>query len=123
MRNYNVYLSGMEKANIEKVFFLEHLDINDYDKIIDFGCARGDILKICGSINKSAELIGIDNDSYMREIAKSNVPNASFYSSLEHVLNLNGKTLIILNSVLHEIEDYKDTLLSMFKRNRCHFSH
>lgn len=44
-RNYNIYLKGMEKANDEKLFFLEHIDINTFDTIIDFGCGRADVLK------------------------------------------------------------------------------
>ena len=46
-RNYNVYLSGMEKANVEKLFFLKHIDLNDFNTVIDFGCGKGDILKAC----------------------------------------------------------------------------
>lgn len=109
MRNYNTYLSGMEKANKEKLFFLDLLNINDFDTIIDFGCGKGDILKKCAGGNR--KLIGIDKDDFMREIAKENVniPSAIFETELKREM-ITHKTLIIFSSVLHEIENYWTTL-------------
>ena len=114
MRNYNVYLKGMEKGNSEKLFFLDLIDLNNFDLIIDFGCGKGDILKACQSADgKHRTLIGIDHDPVMRKIAEKNVPTAYFYDSLAMVAHLpldgspliDEKTLIIFSSVLHEVED------------------
>ena len=52
MRNYNVYLKGMEKGNSEKLFFLDLIDLNNFDLIIDFGCGKGDILKAWSVIGR-----------------------------------------------------------------------
>lgn len=103
MRNYTTYLKGMKKGNREKLFFLNKIDLNNYDTIIDFGCGKGDILKACADGKRN--LIGIDCDPVMINYAKRNVPHAKFYSTLTKSM-LNEKTLIIFSSVLHEIESY-----------------
>lgn len=107
MRNYNTYLKGMEKSNKEKLFFLNYINLNDFDKVIDFGCGKGDILKACD--NGKIQLIGIDHDPVMINYAKENIPNAIFYNCLNREL-ITDKTLIIFSSVLHEIENYWKTL-------------
>jgi len=103
MRNYNTYLKGMEKGNDEKLFFTSILQPKDFNRIIDFGCGRGDILKACS--RACCELVGIDHDPIMLQYAKENVPNAVFYSSLTRGM-ITNRTLIIFSSVLHEVEDY-----------------
>lgn len=122
-RNYNDYLIGMEKGNEEKLFFLDHLDLDNYDTIIDFGCGKGDILKACGLVC-NAKLIGIDIDSYIRELAFKNI----FPACPKHEIiltdtltrdMLSPKTLIIFNSVLHEVEDYASELLDTLKGTKC----
>lgn len=112
MRNYNVYLKGMEKSNKEKLFFLRYINLKDYDKIIDFGCGKADILKACD--NGKIQLIGIDHDPTMINYAKENVPNAIFYNKLSRDL-IDSKTLIIFSSVLHEVENYWNTLYNIIQ--------
>lgn len=112
MRNYNTYLKGMEKGNDEKLFFLNKLNLNNFDRVIDFGCGKGDILKACSK--PGLILIGIDHDPIMIEYAQQNVPNASFYKSLDKDF-INDKTLIIFSSVLHEVEDYWPILRDKIK--------
>lgn len=112
-RNYNVYLNGMTKANKEKVFFLEHLNLNDWETVIDFGCGGGDILAILANVT-TATLIGIDRDDYMRKVTKEKVPTCYVYSSLSKGL-LGPKTLVIFSSVLHEVEDFWLTLKPILK--------
>lgn len=123
MRNYNTYLKGMEKGNKEKLFFLDHLNLNDFDTIIDFGCGKGDILKECGLLC-NAKLIGIDLDDYMREIALKNVSSACPNHQIEMRITLtqemlNEKTLVIFNSVLHEVEYYASVLVKLLKGTGC----
>lgn len=112
MRNYNTYLTGMEKGNSEKLFFLDHINLDGFDKVIDFGCGKGDILKACADGKKT--LIGIDLDPVMIDYAKKNVPNAQFYPKLTRSM-LDGKTLIIFSSVLHEVEEYWTELEKILK--------
>lgn len=113
MRNYNVYLTEMQKAQAEKLFFLSHLDLNSFDTIIDFGCATAEILKACQP-HANARLIGIDLDPYMREQAHLNVPCAQFYQYLNRDM-ITEHTLIIFSSVLHEVGTYWKVIKKMIK--------
>ncbi len=100
----------MEKSLDEKLFFLKKLRLSDYSRIIDFGCGKGDILKACiPYVSSRVTLIGIDHDETMRNVAKLNVPSATFYSELKPEM-IKRKTLIIFSSVLHEVEDYWNKL-------------
>lgn len=114
MRNYNTYLKGMEKGNDEKLFFLDKLNLNNFNQVVDFGCGKGDILKACSK--SGLHLIGIDHDPIMIDYARENVPSANFYSSLDKVL-IDDKTLIIFSSVLHEVGKYWTTLREIIKNS------
>lgn len=106
-RNYNTYLNGMAKSEVEKLFFLDHLCLDDYDVIIDFGCGAGKIIKTCAE-NSVAKCYGIDRDAYMRNIAMENCKNtkAIFVENLKDIpIKDNEYVLIIFSSVLHEIEN------------------
>ncbi len=104
MKNYEGYLKGMEKSMQEKLFFLEYLDLNDYDLIVDFGCAGGDLIERIKTITKTTTpIIGIERDSYMQEIL--NQRGITWKQNLSGLGNLkNKKVLILFSSVLHEVE-------------------
>lgn len=106
-RNYNTYLSGMAKSEVEKLFFLDHLCLDDYDIIIDFGCGAGKILKTCAE-NSVARCYGVDKDPYMRNVASENCKYTKviFVESLKDIpIKDSDYILIIFSSVLHEVED------------------
>lgn len=117
LRNYNVYLSGMEKSNSEKLFFLDFLNIANYDRIIDFGCGRGDILRAC-ALHGGKNLIGIDHDYVMTNLAKQIVPEATFTNKLDKTM-VDEKTLIIFSSVLHEVGDDWDEIEKVLAGSGC----
>ena len=104
MNNYECYLKGMEKSMQEKLFFLEHLDIDSYNLIIDFGCASGDLIERIKVITKTeTPIIGIERDSYMQSILTQR--GIEWKANLSDIENLKGqKILIIFSSVLHELE-------------------
>ena len=112
-RNYEVYLNKMEKAMQSKLFFLNYIDIDSYDYVVDFGCSNGELLS---RLNISdSKKIGIDISKEMRERFKSKLPNSHIFSNLIEVSNFlksekDKKILLILSSVLHEIENEKDRL-------------
>ena len=107
MKNPTLYLERMEKSTQEKLFFLEHLDLNDYDFIADFGCANGHILRrLHNFIEKDdIELVGFDSNLEFLDNAKEVSPSSiNFTNSLYEIFPQEGqKSLIIFNSVFHEI--------------------
>lgn len=104
MNNYEGYLKGMEKSMQEKLFFLEYIDLNSYDLIIDFGCASGDLIERLRAVSNT-EILGIERDSYMQNILTQR--NIQWKTNLNELGNLKGKkVLIIFSSVLHEVADY-----------------
>ena len=115
-RNYNTYLLGMEKGNADKLFFLNHLCLDDYDYIVDFGCGRGDIIKTCAKQCK-AKCYGIDKDPYMRNVAGENCKdtNVILLESLNELnIPLDARVLFIFSSVLHEVGKYWHTGIEPF---------
>lgn len=107
-RNYDVYLDKMEKAMEDKLFFLNHIDINEYDYIIDFGCADGTLVSKLG-INPN-KIILVDKDLKMLELASQKVGTDNLYVDVLKIPIYkidNKKVLLILSSVLHEM-DYEE---------------
>lgn len=108
-----IYCESMAKSLEDKLFFLNEIDINDYDYIVDFGCADGRILEVLDErlTNKKTILIGIENNKVMFDQLVSLAGRAKhrMIVSIEltdviiNVLN-NKKNLIIFSSVLHEYD-------------------
>ena len=113
-RNYNVYLNGMEKGKVEKLFFAKYLKLGDYNVIIDFGCGSGDIIKFCKENSGLSECYGVDKDPFMRNVASDNCKglDINFVESLDKISvdNPNAEVLIIFSSVLHEVGNYWNTI-------------
>ena len=108
-RNYEVYLSRMDAAMAEKLFFLDKIDLSRYDTIIDFGCADGTLIKhlIAAGIDPK-KLVGVDNSLEMARRFRKNCPGVEIYSSLGYMNDFpsfkRGKVAIIFSSVLHELD-------------------
>ena len=45
MKDINSYIQLMQHALGEKLFFINYLNLDDYDNIVDFGCANGVLLQ------------------------------------------------------------------------------
>lgn len=108
-REYNTYILGMEKGNADKLFFLDYLDINQFDYIIDFGCGKGDIIRSCAERTNKPVCYGVDRDGLMRHVAGQNCSHLQviFEESIDKLpLAQNKSILLILSSVLHEVEGY-----------------
>ena len=107
INNYNVYIHGMQKSLEDKLFWYDL--INDYDTVVDFGCADGSLLKEVE--RRSTErglkkkLIGIDNNEVMRERAAQNVPEGYFLPELEKFY-ATDYAVLNLSSVIHEVYSY-----------------
>lgn len=107
INNYNTYVYGMRKTLEDKLFWYDL--VQDYDTVVDFGCADGSLLKVLKERNdkKNLEkrLLGIDNNEIMLNKAKENVPEGFFLSSFEDFIP-KDYTLLNLSSVIHEVYSY-----------------
>lgn len=45
MKNLNGYIKKLEKGMEDKLFFLRHIDMNEYSLVVEFGCAMVDYLE------------------------------------------------------------------------------
>lgn len=118
-RNYNTYLLGMEKSKFEKLFFINHLNLSEFDIIIDFGCGAGDVIKTCAENSYNTHCYGIDKDPFMINRAGENCKNLSnvvFVEDIEQVqIWPEARILLIFSSVLHEVNNYWFTLKNFIK--------
>lgn len=71
------YNTEMQKALADKVFFMDVLD--DTDTLIDFGCADGSLLKEVRSQKPDLQLVGIDMNKDMIDIARADIPDGKFF--------------------------------------------
>ncbi len=126
MKNLNGYIRKLEKGMEDKLFFLKHIDIEEYSLIVEFGCANGRLLRrIEPVINKQeTKLVGFDINEEILEIAKNISPEMTFTSKWDEVLNYlketKKKSLIIFSSVWHEISaDYHEKIFEEMKKFSC----
>lgn len=104
--NYQVYLKGMKKSYQDKLFFIDKIN-NNVNRIIDFGCADGTLLKYINEYLPDVRLIGYDIDQNMIKHAKKE-HNFIFTTNFEECIkdvDVNH-TLLNLSSVLHEVYSY-----------------
>lgn len=110
-----IYCESMAKSLEDKLFFLNEIDINDYDCIVDFGCADGRILEVLDEklTNKKTILVGIDKNKVMTNqlvLLAARTKHTMLVSTKliidDEIFNLlkreDKKNLIIFSSVLHE---------------------
>ena len=108
MNNYNCYIYNLKKSMKEKLFFLEHIDLEN-SIIIDFGCADGTLIQEMNNIlkNKNVEFIGVEKDDYLRKLAESKeLNNCSFVKKLKDATTKisNKNVVMVCSSVLHECD-------------------
>jgi len=112
IQNYDTYNSRMNKSMIDKLFFLDKIDISDNmpRTFIDYGCANGILIKnLAQYMNDDINFIGYDTDDEMIKEANESIKNskASFSSDWDTVQSMaKEKFSIILSSIIHEIYHY-----------------
>ena len=122
MKDLNIYNLRMVAAMQDKLFFVNKIDLKEYDLIVDFGCATGELLRslmpfVCQPGGKHVQMVGFDTNEDMISIARHNVLGefenievdlcTNFDSLLWHLDDPHKKSLIIFSSVLHEIPDHE----------------
>lgn len=106
-----VYLSNMSKSFPDKAWFLKYVP-DDISSIVDFGSGSGEFCEyIKAMLEKkglSPEFTVIDNNPAFLSQAASRGFNV--FSSLEDYMTVlhEGRTLLIMSSVIHEIYSYAD---------------
>lgn len=114
MKDLNGYILRLDNALKEKLFFVDKINLYEYDLIIDFGCATGTLLNEISLIAKHAgvKLVGYDCSEDMLTRAKTLHPHLLFTSSFDQLIMwmLHAcKPLVIFSSVLHEIPVSNDS--------------
>ena len=104
IKDYDVYTAGMRKSLRDKLFF-EGLIDDSVNKIVDFGCADGQLLAQVHTDFPEWQLIGVDNNEKMLDLAQERCPDAEFYTNLAYVGNCEG-SILNLSSVIHEVYSY-----------------
>ena len=100
-----VYLSRMKKSMTkeEKLFFLDYLNMQDFDAVVDYGGADGTLLSIVKDfVRPDCELYCVEEYSYSTANIKS---QGITYASEQQAMDwtFGKKYLLIFSSVLHEM--------------------
>ena len=100
--NYEEYLDRMKRGLTlqEKLFFVNRINLTQYDCIVDFGGADGSLLNEIAPLT-DAKLICVDNQFENRTVAR-----IDYYTTAAEALSVvaNKNYCIILSSVLHEVQ-------------------
>jgi len=103
----STYIEKMNKGLVDKLFFMDH--IPDYDLLVDFGCADGSLIKAAVPYEPDATYIGYDISEQMLEKAGKGQDKIIFTSNwklVEEKLRQSKTSIIVLNSLIHEIYSY-----------------
>lgn len=120
INNYEVYNHGMKKSIKDKLFF-EGLIDESIDTFVDFGCADGQILKQVHEDFPDWNLIGIDCDEEMLEIANENCGSIALFNNditslvFENNSNYNNKQLKEFENRWGKIDNNKSLIHYLLK--------
>lgn len=111
------YNKAMQKTLLDKVWYLDKID-KSVKYLFDFGCADGSMAKFINEMFPDHfEFFLIDNNPEMLKIAEENIrdyatPIRAYYcNSIEEAISQCAdikKSVLVLNSVIHEILSYCD---------------
>lgn len=118
MKDKKGYLKRLEGSMQEKLFFVEHLDLNN-KIIVDFGCANAALIKHLMAMGfENTTYIGIERDEdFFNECIKlqeqnsnfkvfSDINEADLFIRTERVCRKDTrKVILICSSVLHEVTE------------------
>ena len=101
------YLQKMRNTFIDKLWFRFIIPQN-VDTVIDFGSADNSFINFMKETHPHYRYIGIDNNPYFIKLSKEQGQEcyASLTEMKENTEYSKEKTLLVLNSVLHEIYSY-----------------
>lgn len=111
-----VYLNRMDAALLDKCWWIDKIPA-EINTVIDFGCASGNLKAMIEHLAPGKyNYIGIDDSAEMR--AECHKKGINVYASIgEAVSSINpDKTILVMNSVIHEILSYSDTYMALFNQ-------
>jgi len=109
--NLVTYINSMSVTLYDKCWWIDKIPAN-IDTVIDFGCAGGDLAHMINRIMPDRfNYIGVDNSPIMLQLAKHNKTFANypmqFYPNIKEIPFFKPEnTILVLNSVIHEIYTY-----------------
>jgi hypothetical protein len=104
MNDERVYLDNLHHTFPDKAWFLRTLPFN-IDTIVDYGCADGSFMKWLAR-KHDYRFIGVESNQDFLAIAS--MKGHEVYPRLDDVDAEPGRTVLVLNSVLHEVCSYSD---------------
>lgn len=114
MRDFELYYKSMGANVHEKIdFIVDELSTGDYKKVIDIGCADGQVIKHLAVLFPNIEFLGSDVNA---EIIKSNLKANTlenvdyFVPKKDNSALFDFNTLVIFSSVMHEIFSFMSPL-------------
>lgn len=112
----NTYLRSMSTTLLDKVWWIDKIP-NDINTIVDFGCAKADLAVLINRIMPNKfHYVGIEESRIMAHLARDNLNSyASDTCSWQVLPSLSAasksnnfrNSVLVLNSVLHEVFTYK----------------
>lgn len=112
--DFQKYTERLEASIKEKLFFINQVELESYDFILDFGSGTGLLLNevvskikktdgkmFCG-YDKNKEMINIARDRYSKTGLLCFTDN---FEHIEETIKASNRTLIIFSSVLHEVDE------------------
>ena len=128
MKDSRGYLERMEKSMREKLFFLEHIDLND-KIIIDFGAANGALAKEIMNIypTNMTYFCVESNEEFFKECEILKVLGVHIVHDLTEVEMWlknnkdNREAVLICSSVMHELTQKMQRNVVRFSREYCDY--
>lgn len=110
----NSYLRSMSATMYDKCWWIDKIS-PEIDTVVDFGCAQGDLALYLDRLRPDKfRYIGVDNSEEMVSLARHNhylhfdKSDSEFCQEISDVIEKcnPSKTVLVLNSVVHEIFSY-----------------
>lgn len=107
IKDYRAYTERMKLGLYDKCWWIDKV-LPQVDTVIDFGCANGDLRDMIESIAPGRfTYIGVErNHDFYDELDNRNILHAE---RIEHISDEEvnwGNTVLVMNSVIHEIYNY-----------------
>lgn len=106
--NIESYTAGMRKSMMDKLWFMDQVH-SDVQRIVDYGCGDGTLLKMVQEIDPGVICCGYDFNPEMLELARKTT-SAIFSDNRESFIQDTSHTLLNASSVFHEIHAYSDDI-------------